>query len=183
MGTNSAAARNAYLVAPGEQGHGVDVRVAVHRDAVGVNVGHRVVAVVLVLPPRHGEALVEVAEDEAEGAVDGAVGTTVLHLAELVVAHVVGEPAGLLPAQPEQHCADDEGQRTGRGGARRGRPQERTLRRKLVRVVPGFFPLLFMLFLVMVITTNTTTIIIIIIIISASLKRCFSLSGNCLHFF
>ena len=90
------------LETPGEEGHGVDVGIAVLGDGGRVvEVGHGVVAVVLVLPPLHAVSLHEVAPEDADE-------VSVLALLEdLVVEEVVGEPSALLPEEAEEEGAAD----------------------------------------------------------------------------
>ena len=97
------------LEAPGEEGHGVDVGVAVLGDGRGVvEVGDGVVSVVLVLPPLHAVSLHEVAPEDADE-------VAILALLEdLVVEEVVGEPAALLPEKSEEEgAAEMHGERVG----------------------------------------------------------------------
>ena len=66
-----------------------------------MEVGHGVVAVVLVLPPLHAVSLHEVAPEDTDE-------VSVLALLEdLVVEEVVGEPAALLPEEAEEKGAAD----------------------------------------------------------------------------
>ena len=57
-----------------------------------------------------------------------------LHLAQLVVAHVVREPPRLLPEEREQHGANNEAERAGALAAQHGAYEKHGLRGELVRV-------------------------------------------------
>lgn len=84
-----------HVLAPGEQRHGVDVRVAqVGRLGVSNEVGHCVVEVVLVLPPLAAEALPDISNNNADEV------AVVVLVPDLVVQHVMSQPAGLLPEEP-----------------------------------------------------------------------------------
>ena len=102
-----------HLQRPGEDGHGVDVRVTVGGvGARGVEVGHRVVGVVLGLPPLDGEALEDVAHEDAHHVSVGA------GLEHLVVQEVVRQPAALLPEETQEKGANEvDGDRVEGGGA------------------------------------------------------------------
>mmetsp|Transcript_47049 Transcript_47049/g.112802 ORF Transcript_47049/g.112802 Transcript_47049/m.112802 type:complete len:333 (+) Transcript_47049:691-1689(+) len=120
-----------HLQRPGQQRHRVNIGVAIMSALRRLeDVGNRVVGVVLVLPPLNGEALRDVADDQAEEIADVAV------VEHLVVQEIMRQPAALLPEQrSETRAAEDRGRRVHRENQVERRSDDSQVRGALEHVV------------------------------------------------
>lgn len=93
---------------PGEERHRVDVRIAVLGVGSGrVDIGNGVVRVVLVGPPRDGEALGKISPEVSHHVSDATIGK------DLVVEDFVAEPAALLEKHAENNGGGSAGGEVG----------------------------------------------------------------------